>query len=283
MSDTQLQAWLQNNNFGTIVARQALSGGDISTVERITTDSGGDFCIKQHAGAAEDFFSIEAQGLAAIRKTNTFRVPNVIGYAQDFLVLELLPTASPGRDYWPNSGRTLARMHSIDVPCFGFDADNYCGATPQINGRFENGYEFFARQRLEYQAQLALQRGLLRTEDAERIRRLGKKLPQLVPEQAPSLLHGDLWSGNIFCVADNLPALIDPATHWGWAEAELGMTQLFGGFPEAFYCAYQEIKPLENGWRERLPLYNLYHLLNHLNLFGRSYYAQAMVVLNRFL
>jgi len=109
-----------------------------------------------------------------------------------------------------------------------------------------------------------------------------RRLPELVPAQPASLLHGDLWSGNVTSGSSGEPALIDPAAHYGWAEAELGMTVLFGGFPPGFYAAYQDARPLPNGWRDRLTLYNLYHLLNHLNLFGAIYLDQVRFVIQRF-
>ena len=125
-------------------------------------------------------------------------------------------------------------------------------------------------------------RGYLNVKDVDQIERLIGKLNQLVPQQPASLLHGDLWSGNAISDSEGSPALIDPAVYFGWAEADLAMTDLFGGFSDAFYSAYNEVNPLASGWRERFPIYNLYHLLNHVNLFGQSYLSQVRTILKAF-
>ena len=124
---------------------------------------------------------------------------------------------------------------------------------------------------------------LLEPRDLLQLEELLNKLNLLIPDQPASLLHGDLWSGNLITDNQGKPALIDPAVYFGWAEADLAMTDLFGRYPDAFYRAYEEINPLENGYRSRFPLYNLYHLLNHLNLFGRGYLPQIRQILSRFL
>ena len=129
---------------------------------------------------------------------------------------------------------------------------------------------------------MAARQSLLATGEADAVRKLGKRLSELVPEQPASLIHGDLWGGNAMTDENGSPAIIDPAVYYGWAEADLAMTALFGGFNDRFYAAYIERRPLPPGWRERFGLYNLYHLLNHLNLFGRAYYGQVMGVLNKY-
>ena len=129
---------------------------------------------------------------------------------------------------------------------------------------------------------MAFQQGRINQQDHHQVLSLAAKLPDLIPEQPASLIHGDLWSGNAIAGPLGEPAMIDPAVHYGWAEAELGMTTLFGGFPQAFYSAYEEVRPLDAGWRERLPIYNLYHVLNHVNLFGEGYLGQARSILHRF-
>jgi fructosamine-3-kinase len=196
--------------------------------------------------------------------------------------MEDLAPAPPAANYWPEMGRRLARQHASTSPRFGFHHDNYIGSTPQPNPWMEDGFTFFAQHRLGFQAQLAHERKLLSGAEVRQIEVLARRLPELAPEQPASLLHGDLWAGNAISDSEGLPALIDPAAYYGWAEADLAMTALFGGFPEAFYAAYMDSCPLEPGWRQRFALYNLYHLLNHLNLFGRSYYGQVMDVLQAY-
>jgi fructosamine-3-kinase len=151
-----------------------------------------------------------------------------------------------------------------------------------MNAWTSDGHEFFSVQRLIFQADLAERGGYLEKHDREGVEKVIQKLPDLVPMQPASLLHGDLWSGNAIVDSDGNPAMIDPATHYGWAEAELGMTALFGGFPREFYLAYNEERPLASGWRERLSIYNLYHLLNHVNLFGFGYLGQVRAIIQRF-
>jgi fructosamine-3-kinase len=179
-------------------------------------------------------------------------------------------------------GKGLARLHLATAEQFGFDHDNYIGLTPQSNGWTRDGHEFFGRQRLGYQGDLAVRRNLLSSGERARLERLIDRLPELTPSQPASLIHGDLWGGNLIAGPGGEPALIDPAAHYGWAEADLAMTALFGGFDPAVYAAYQDCRPLAPGWRERFEIYNLYHLLNHLNLFGGGYHAGVMAVLRRY-
>jgi fructosamine-3-kinase len=145
-----------------------------------------------------------------------------------------------------------------------------------------DGHRFFAERRLLYQARLAERRGLLGREQVRQAERLAARLPELIPEQPASLIHGDLWSGNTITDAAGNPALIDPAAYYGWAEAELAMTALFGAFPAGFYQAYAERRTLEPGFRQRFPIYNLYHLFNHLNLFGGGYRGEVLSILRHY-
>jgi fructosamine-3-kinase len=176
----------------------------------------------------------------------------------------------------------MAALHNHTSPRFGFPRDNYLGSTPQPNSWTEDGFAFFGEQRLLYQARLAQQRSYFRKEQVQQVERLAQRLAVLVPAQPASLIHGDLWSGNALSDEQGAPALIDPAAHYGWAEAELAMTGLFGGFPEVFYQSYVEARPLEPGFTGRFSIYNLYHLLNHLNLFGESYLGEVIGILRKY-
>jgi fructosamine-3-kinase len=196
--------------------------------------------------------------------------------------MEDLRPASPIPNYWDQFGSDLAELHSTTRSNFGFDHDNFIGSTPQPNPWTSNGYSFFADHRLGFQAELAARKGLLTKSDLADIQAIIRKLPEIIPEQPASLLHGDLWSGNAISDEKGQPAMIDPAAHFGWAEAELGMTTLFGRFPERFYQAYQERRPLEPGWENRLGLYNIYHMLNHVNLFGGGYLAGARTLMRKY-
>jgi len=274
--------WLEQQLGTRIAERQVLAGGDICLTERITTADGRHLCVKRQPNAPRDFFSAEAAGLEALRGSGALRVPEVHTSGPEFIALEYVAPGRRGSDYWEQLGRGLATLHSQAAPHFGFERDNYCGSTPQPNPATEDGHDFFARHRLFYQGQLALESGHLSGAELEQLEHLCQRLPELLPEQRPALLHGDLWGGNIHCDQQGQPVLIDPACYWGWPEADLAMTRLFGGFAAPFYHSYQEQRPLEPGWQARVPLYNLYHLLNHLNLFGSSYYFQVKQTLERF-
>lgn len=266
----------------TIKRASPVSGGDIATTFTIRTDAGQSYFLKFGENLPPDMFNAEATGLRRIATAACIRTPTIIAETDNYLILELITEAKPTDHYWINFGHQLAQLHTHTSEYFGFVQNNYCGATPQPNPRDKNGYHFFATQRLNYQAELALERGLLNIGDVDLIERISSRLPELVPLQPPSLLHGDLWSGNQLCDEFQQPVLLDPACYYGWAEAEIAMTLLFGGFDKRFYQAYLEINPLEPGWQERSGIYNLYHLLNHLNLFGRGYYSRVNNIINRY-
>ncbi len=274
--------WLEAQGHGKVTQVLPVGGGCINHGARLITASGATFFLKTNPAAPADMFAREAEGLAALRVPGGPRIPQAFLWGPDFLLLEDLAAARRHAEFWETLGRQLAALHQHTHSRFGFAHDNYLGRTPQPNPWTEDGVTFFAEHRLLYQARLAHRRGLLPSEDLRRAERLAGRLSRLIPPQPASLIHGDLWSGNVIPDAQGAPALIDPATHYGWAEAELGMTALFGGFPEAFYRAYIEVRPLTPGWRERWPLYNLYHLLNHLNLFGKSYYPAVKQTLQRY-
>jgi len=278
-----IEHWLKTELDTDIAHTEPLSGGDICDTVRITTTDGRDLCIKQQAAAPADFFLAEAAGLEALRATGTLRVPEVITAQPTFIALEYIPPGRPGPNYWRDLGEGLAALHRQPAPHFGFTMDNYCGRTPQPNPATTDGHAFFVEQRLMYQGRLAEAAGLLTSRELNKLETLCRKLPELIPEQAPALIHGDLWGGNIHCDETGNPVLIDPAAHWGWPEAELAMTRLFGGFSSGFYEHYTQVNRLDSGWQERVPLYNLYHLLNHLNLFGGGYRAQVNQIVSQYI
>lgn len=277
-----VSAYVSSKGYGAVVSSQPVGGGCINNGERLSTSSGETFFLKTNYSAPGDMFIREAEGLRALSQPGGPYVPGVHLTGNDFILLEDLAPAARASGYWQDFGRRLAVLHNHTNVRFGFEHDNYIGSTPQINTWSDDGYEFFSEQRLMYQARLANQRGLLDDKKLAQVERLSALLPQLIPNQPASLIHGDLWSGNATSNRDGEPALIDPAAHYGWAEAELAMTALFGAFPEDFYRAYQDVRSLEVGFRERFPLYNLYHLLNHLNLFGRGYLGQVLQILHRY-
>jgi fructosamine-3-kinase len=282
MIPSPVESFLIENHHGPVTDASPIGGGCISNGKILTTQSGASFFLKTNANTPADMFAREAEGLKALRVLDGPTLPEVHLHGRDFILLENLSPAPKKKDYWPDFGRKLAALHLHTSPRFGFEHDNYIGSTKQPNPWTEDGYTFYAEHRLLFQAQMAQDRGLLGKKDLDEVENIVNKLPNLVPDQPATLLHGDLWSGNALSDSTGAPAIIDPAAHYGWAEAELAMTALFGSFPAAFYRAYEEIRPLASGYQARFPIYNLYHLLNHLNIFGRGYLGQVQATLRRF-
>jgi protein-ribulosamine 3-kinase len=266
--------------------RTPLGGGSINqTVLVETTD--GTFVVKTHASAPPGFFRAEADGLDALRASGTSlvipRVVHCAGGSPAFLILEALVAGPRIRDFDERLGRGLAELHRSTAPRFGFAHDNYCGLSVQPNGWRDTWPEFYGEARLRPHVDRAARSGLLDAADRQQLARLIDRLPDLLAgtEQPPALIHGDLWSGNLHVAADGRPALIDPAVSYSHREAELGMMTLFGGFSRRVFDAYEDAWPLPSGWRERTPIYQLYHLLNHLNLFGAGYHDGMMAAVEQ--
>lgn len=278
----KVRQWLVENGFGEITHTRLVGGGCINHGTRLKTHSGQKFFLKTNHTLPGDLFTREAEGLQALDAARGPRVPKVYLFGVGFLLLEDLSPALPGKDYFTKLGAQVAALHECVSPQYGFAHDNYIGSTPQPNAWLADGFTFFARQRLLFQAELAYRRGLLAKEMMHQLDCLAARLQDLIPEQPASLLHGDLWSGNIISDEKGDPAIIDPAAYYGWAEAELAMTDLFGSLPEEFYLAYQSVRPLEGGYRQRYPIYNLYHLINHLNIFGGGYLNSVKEILKHY-
>ena len=278
-----------NSLFGsivTVVDRQRVSGGDINRAYRLELSSGECVFLKCNRVGLLGMFNAEARGLEALRATGTIGVPEPLAIGTDgndaFLIMEYLSPAPHRSDYWEIFGRELAMLHRAKCgPSFGFSTDNYIGSTPQQNAPMDSWVAFFRKRRLIPQMKLAW--GLLDDRTRRNLTSITDRLDDLLPEPAfPSLIHGDLWSGNAVCGPDGKAWILDPAAYVGHFEAELAMTELFGGFPERFYRAYNEVNPIDNGYSTRRDLYNLYHLLNHLNLFGLPYLSNVSSIANRY-
>jgi protein-ribulosamine 3-kinase len=241
-------------------------------LHRLALEDGRPVMVKRRRAAAAGFFAMEAHGLGVLAAAGGLRVPRVHAVAEDALVVDDLGQGRPDRAAWERAGRALAHQHRCTARGFGLDRDGWCGDSVQTNTPMQDGWRFFAECRLLPQARRARDAGLLVAGDIPKVERICAELPMLIPEQPPVLLHGDLWLGNLHPCADGELALIDAgAVHYGWAEAELAMLTLFGEPPMIFFDAYQAEAGIDASWRERIPFYNLYHLLNHLNLFGSDY------------
>lgn len=254
--------------------KKPLHGGDIHETSFIETASGRRFALKEAVSdKGEDYFEAEADGLEALR--GHIRVPDVLGFGTAFLLLEWLEPVPQGRNFFPDFGRALARMHRTTGTHYGYARDNYIGRLPQNNTPETSLATFFAERRLRPLVRLL---GF-----SAAIEKVCERLPELFApiNEPPALLHGDLWAGNFLSTHEG-PALIDPAVYYGPREADIAMTKLFGGLPEPFYKAYEEAYPLPDGWRDRVDLFNLYHLMTHAVMFSGAYGNQAMAVIQRY-
>lgn len=231
-------------------------------------------------------YTAEVQGLHDLRKACPLRVPTPYeaGEAGNhaFFTMEFLAPAPRKSDFWEYFGASLAEMHRSSEEAYGYSIPNYIGSLPQQNSWEKNWTDFFARQRLLPQLKLAENKGLVPNGMRGQIESLIDKLPSLMPDAPPSLLHGDLWSGNFMTGPGGQASIFDPAVYFGHREAEIAFTSLFGGYAPAFYDAYQAAWPLEKGWQDRIDLFNLYPLMVHLNLFGRGYLPQVQGILSRY-
>jgi fructosamine-3-kinase len=262
-----------------------VSGGDINRAFRLEIGTQR-FFVKLNRAERLSMFVAEAAGLDAIRRSCTIRVPGVYLTSLEgdhaCIVMEFIELAgSPGRDLL---ARQLAAMHGCYRDRFGFDSDNTIGSTPQVNEFCDDWLEFWRRHRLGYQLALARQNGF-ESRLIDSGNRLGENLAPLFDgyRPRPSLLHGDLWSGNQGADTSGNPVIFDPACYFGDHEADLAMMELFGHPGERFFAVYHEHFPIDGGYPLRRDLYNLYHLLNHANLFGGGYAAQSQSVIDRLL
>lgn len=274
----------------SIRSAQRVAGGDINEAARVETERDAYF-VKWNRNPLPDLFQVEAQGLELLAQPNVIRVPGVYGHSEPadgrpaFIVLEWVEQDGAGRSAAAETlGRQLAALHRETAPEFGLDHDNYIGSLPQPNAPMPSWIDFYRERRLGFQRQLAREKGRM---PSQRDRRLGQVMEHLDrwiddADVQPSLIHGDLWGGNYLIDTQSRPVLIDPAVYYGHREIELAFTELFGGFPAGFYDAYDEAYPLSPGYEERRPLYQLYHLLTHLNLFGESYGGSVDRILHRY-
>lgn len=269
----------------TVINHQSVSGGCINQAYKIKGKNKSYF-VKLNQPSFVEMFTAEALGLQQIYETNTIRVPQPICYGvaqkNSYIVLEWLDLSRGNNQSWLEMGRQLALLHkNSKSQKFGWDRNNTIGSTPQINTWCDNWADFFADHRIGYQLRLANRRGGNFSDVDKIVTSIREILSRIEPK--PCLIHGDLWSGNASCTVDNEPVILDPATYYGDREADIAMTELFGGFPAAFYQGYNQQWQLDSGYQQRKTIYNLYHILNHFNLFGSGYASQAKSMIRQIL
>ncbi len=265
-----------------IITSQEAAGGCIAQSSIIRTISGKTYFLKQ--GFNNGMFKCEANGLLEIEKANCIRVPKVIMVEDEFLLLETVQEGRKSTRVMFDFGRDFAKMHMFKAEEYGFFENNFIGSNQQINTHKEKWDDFYFTNRLLYQYKLAEKNGYVTKELESKFLKLESQISNILEgsEEEPCLLHGDLWGGNYMVDENGKGVLIDPAVYYGHREADLAMTKLFGGFSSDFYQGYQDWYPFQEGYNYREGIYLLYHVLNHLNLFGSGYYSQTMSLLSQY-
>lgn len=282
ISEEKIKVRIEEKLNSKIKSLSSLSGGCISDAFKVTTDNGSNLFLKYNSSTSNDMFIKEANGLQELAKANAIRIPEVLSFDEDYILLEYIPSGNKKKNFFEEFGRNFAQLHKFSSNSFGFYEDNYIGSNPQKNIPEEkennNWVNFYFNKRILFQLRLAEKLGNETPELRKGISKLENKIQVIIggTQEKPSLLHGDLWSGNYMVDENGNAVLIDPAVYYGHREADLGMTKLFGGFSSEFYRAYNETFPLEDGYDYRENIYKLYHVLNHFNLFGGGYYSQAL-------
>jgi fructosamine-3-kinase len=278
----KIKTKVENKLDSEIIESHSLSGGCISNAYKIKISNGEVYFLKFNSSSENDMFIREAHGLQELNKAGVIKIPDVISYDDDFILLEMITSGSKNKNFSEDFGRKFASLHKFYGESFGFYENNFIGSNPQQNivGDREkhNWTQFYFNNRILYQLRLAEKLNNSTLELRKAIVDLENKIEDIVVDngEKPSLLHGDLWGGNYMTDMEGFACLIDPAVYYGNREADLAMTKLFGGFDQKFYRAYNEEFPIADGYEFRENIYMLYHVLNHLNLFGGGYYSQAL-------
>jgi fructosamine-3-kinase len=277
---------LQTGHNLTITGGRSVSGGSINEAYRVETNMGPLF-LKLNRSAPNDFFEKEAEGLKLLKSAGIkLRIPDVIAFGKPsrscpgFLLMEYIEEGRSGDSF--TFGAELAKLHQTTAEAFGLHTDNYIGSLPQSNRRHERWADFFSGERIRPQLEMAVQSGKMNRTALSQWAKLESRLDELLPPCKPSLIHGDLWGGNYLFDSSGTAVLIDPAVYYGHPEMDLAFSKMFGGFSADFYEGYQSVTPLEAGFSDRVPVYNLYPLLVHVNLFGGHYTSQAVRFLKQF-
>ncbi|WP_200975788.1 fructosamine kinase family protein [Echinicola sp. 20G] len=263
-----------------------ISAGAMNQSVLLETTKGALFLKSNHLNSSEVFHQ-ELKGLTLLHKYTPLQIPKTIGAGrvgdQNYLLIEWIKGGYPNSSYWTDLGHGLAELHMATAPLYGLDSDNFIAVLPQRNKYHKSWASFYAEERLEPMLGKAYYDGLIDKSYYKKFQKIYPKLNDLIPNEKPSLLHGDLWSGNVIVNSNGSPCLIDPAVYYGHREMDLAFSKLFGGFQGVFYEAYNDVFPLEPGFETRADIHNLYPLLVHLNLFGLSYLPGIKKVIKKFI
>ncbi|MEP1095488.1 MAG: fructosamine kinase family protein [Cyclobacteriaceae bacterium] len=262
-----------------------VAGGCINKASNVATNAG-PFFIKVNSADMLDLFLKEERGLKILKEKSEIRTPKVHGSGfadgKSYLILEWIEKGLQNSSFWSNFGVQLARQHRQTSSHCGLDHHNHIGRLHQSNHQHQDWDQFFILERLQPQLVLAEEHGRVDSSIRTGFEKIFNKLSQLIPKEPPSLLHGDLWSGNFLCGPKSRTFIFDPAVYFGHRETEIAFTRLFGGFEPHFYTAYSEEFALESGFEDRIEIHNLYPLLVHVNLFGSSYLSGIRNTLAKF-
>ncbi len=265
-----------------LLEARPLSGGDINEVFLLKSTSQNYVVKINNADRFPGMFKVEAKGLQLLNLTCSFKIPQVIAYGtienSSYLLLEYIPTGSPSQSFWDVFGENLVKLHKTTQQNFGLDHNNYIGSLVQYNTSESSASEFYINQRLAPQFKLAHDQGY----QFSGLDAFFRNITEIIPNESPSLVHGDLWSGNYLVSAQGEPVLIDPAVAFAPREMDLAMMRLFGGFSNEVFLIYNQLFPLPQDWEKRIPLWQLYYILVHLNLFGSGYLSQTKSIISQF-
>lgn len=263
-----------------------IQGGDINQCFLLETSRGKYFMKVNASLFGLDFFEKEARGLVILANAGAIRVPRPLFdgkfHQQIYLVMEYLEKGNPAPNFWQNFGESIAELHKHTQENFGLPFQNYIGRLHQPNNVHAKWCDFFKAERLIFLLEKARNRNLLSADEISLAEKICEKIDQLIPEEKPALLHGDLWKGNFIVQENGTAAVFDPATYYGHREMDIAMAQLFGGFDSQFFEAYNACLPLQQGWMDRMEIFQLYPLLAHLILFGGPYHTQVVSILKKY-
>ena len=283
---SQIEAIIDYANLGNLKKASHVSGGSINEAFKVETLTETFFLKLNEASRFPKMFETERNGLLLLSESD-FTVPKPIAIGEhgdhQFIIMQWIEKGNGKSDFWQQFGRSLAQLHKTDSDNFGLEHDNYIGSLQQSNTPHKTWSDFYREQRLRPQVQLASKNGSLSHTMRHGFNALFNRLDEIYPTEKPALVHGDLWGGNLMPALNGTPCIYDPAVYFGHREMDLAMMALFGGFGVDWVDAYNEVYPLENGWRDRLVIGQLYPLMVHVNLFGTSYTRSVETILQKFL